>query len=337
MKRVLLWLALLGAVGICAAVALVTYARYWFDAPNTALAHEVILEVQPGTGFSAIVEELAAAGMIEYPLFFKANIWLEGTASQFKAGEYEFELYMSPRAIMDKLVKGESIVYAVTIPEGWNVAEALAEINGYEALSGSIDLPLPAEGSLMPDTYHVHRRDARADVVERMRKAMSEYVSANWAKRQQGLPISTPEEWLVLASIVEKETGVAAERPQVASVFINRLRKGMPLQSDPTVVYGIEQAQGHKMEHALLKKDLEVNHPYNTYVHAGLPPAPICNPGRASLEAVLNPPQTDYLYFVATGTGGHRFARSLAEHNSNVAQYRAELRRQKATSGGNVR
>lgn len=327
MKRVLKWLMIVVALGVCVALALVAYARYWFETPNYEMTNEILIEIAPGTGFNAIVDELAGAGAIHYPLMFKAMVWQQGKAADFKAGEYQFDLYMSPADIMNKLVSGDVIIHAITIPEGWNVREVLAELAVYEILSGDV-LPAPAEGSLMPDTYHVHRGDQRAAVMARMQQAMKDYLAAHWSP-SANLPVQNAAEWVVLASVVEKETGLSSERPQVASVFINRLRRGMPLQSDPTVVYGIEQASGQKMTRALLKKDLETDHPYNTYLHVGLPPAPICNPGKASLEAVLNAPQTNYLYFVATGSGGHHFSATLAEHNANVSRYRAVLRQQK--------
>ena len=196
-----------------------------------------------------------------------------------------------------------------------------------ERLKGAMPMGV-VEGSLMPDTYHFHKGDSRQSVVDRMQQPMKQALAELWQQRQSGLPFKTKEEALVLASIVEKETGVDQERGRVAAIFINRLRKNMLLQSDPTVVYGIELENG-PMERQLLKKDLAIDHPFNTYVHAGLPPAPIANPGRASIQAVLNPPKTDEYYFVATGRGGHYFSKTLAEHNRNVARYRAELRRQK--------
>ncbi|MCI5049528.1 MAG: endolytic transglycosylase MltG, partial [Rickettsiales bacterium] len=192
--------------------------------------------------------------------------------------------------------------------------------------------PIPLglqEGDLMPDTYFIHRGDTRESVVMRMKKSMQEFMDAQWASRQANLPLKNKQEAMVLASMIEKETGVDGERGRVASVFVNRLRKGMLLQSDPTVVYGIELKDG-PMGRPLWLKDLKVDHPYNTYVHAGLPPKPIANPGKEAIKAALNPPQTNDFYFVATGSGGHFFAKTLAEHNRNVAKYRAVLKSQKA-------
>lgn len=334
MKKFLIGISILIFLSVAGAAVLVGYARWWFAAPNSNVSHEVVLEVASGTGLSKIVDELNDAGLIAAPFgvaptLFKAMVWWQGNVGNFKAGEYQFEAGLSPQAIAEKMVKGESVVYSVTLPEGRNVREALTTLAAQDALDGTIS-KAPAEGSLMPDTYHIQRHDSRDAVVGRMQKAMQEYLAAHWAQRDEGLPIATPQEWVTLASIVEEETGVASERAVVASVFINRLKRGIMLQSDPTVVYGLEQTAGKKLDRPLTSKDLTTDHPYNTYLHAGLPPAPICNPGRAALEAVLHPAQTDYLYFVATGDGGHRFAATLAEHNQNVAKYRAVVRQWRA-------
>jgi len=179
----------------------------------------------------------------------------------------------------------------------------------------------------LPETYHFHYGDSRTAILQRMREAMRETLAELWPERAQGLPIKSPEEAVILASIVEKETGVAGERPLVASVFVNRLEKGMRLQSDPTVAYALMQANG-ALDRALTRQDWKFDHPYNTYVYAGLPPGPIANPGRAALQAVLNPAESDYLYFVADGSGGHAFAKTLAQHNRNVAKWK-QIKRQR--------
>ena len=214
----------------------------------------------------------------------------------------------------------------MTLPEGvtsWQIVETLKSL---EDMAGDV-AEVPAEGTLLPETYHYIKNDDRTELLGKMKAAMDKTVAELWPMRVEGLPITTEAEALVLASIVEKETGVAAERKKVAGVFINRLRKGMPLQSDPTVIYGITKGEVQNegqgpLGRRLLTKDLEVDTPYNTYMNPGLPPTPIANPGRASIEAVLNPEVHDYIYFVADGTGGHVFARTLAEHNANVARWR---------------
>ncbi len=196
-----------------------------------------------------------------------------------------------------------------------------------EGLSGETG-PVPPEGSLLPETYHYSWNDDRAALVERMQTGMEVVLAELWPERAEGLPINTPEEAVILASIVEKETGVAEERPLVASVFVNRLKRGMRLQSDPTVVYGLTNGQ-RPLGRTLTFRDLDRPSPYNTYTNGGLPPGPIANPGRAALEAVLHPAESRYLYFVADGTGGHAFAKTLVEHNRNVAKWRKIQRQQR--------
>jgi len=191
-----------------------------------------------------------------------------------------------------------------------------------DILEGDLPETLPAEGSLMPDTYPFQRGTTRVEVVERMKVAQASFLSRVWAKRIPDLPISTPEELVTLASIVEKETGKADERPHVASVFINRLNRGMKLQSDPTIIYGIFGGAGKPSDRPIYKSDIETPTPYNTYTIPALPPGPIANPGRAAMEAVANPSRTDDIFFVANGTGGHVFAKTLDEHNQNVARWR---------------
>jgi UPF0755 protein len=208
----------------------------------------------------------------------------------------------------------------------------MAALEAAEGLTGPLPDP-PPQGSLLPETYFFENGETRAAMLARMQKAMTDALAELWPQRAENLPFDTPEQAVVLASIVEKETGVAAERPQVASVFVNRLRRGMPLQSDPTVIFALTGGEAD-LGRPLLRADLQVDHPVNTYVVNGLPPTPIANPGRASLEAVLNPAETDFLYFVADGTGGHAFARTLAEHNRNVARWRAVQRGQSGPTGG---
>ena len=213
------------------------------------------------------------------------------------------------------------------MPEGLTVAEVLALVGGAEGLAGEADGAL-AEGALLPETYNYSWGDDRGDLVDRMAAAMDAALAELWEGRADELPFDTPEEALVLASIVEKETGIAGERARVAAVFVNRLRRGMRLQSDPTVVYALTEGSG-ALGRQLIRDDLAVQHPYNTYVHAGLPPGPIANPGRASIAAALDPAVSGDLYFVADGSGGHAFAPTLAQHNRNVARWR-RLRRNNA-------
>ncbi len=229
------------------------------------------------------------------------------------------------RDTLELMVSGKTVARRLTLPEGLTSFEVVALVQKAEGLEGEVQA-VPPEGTLLPETYHYARGETRAEVVARMGRALDQVLDELWPERAPGLPISSPEQAVVLASIVEKETAVADERPLVASVFVNRLKKGMRLQSDPTVVYGLTGGKG-PLGRALTRKDLQTPSPYNTYLADGLPPGPIANPGRASIEAVLNPAKTEYLYFVADGDGGHRFAKTLAEHNRNVAQWRKRQRK----------
>ncbi|EDM71988.1 branched-chain alpha-keto acid dehydrogenase E2 subunit [Roseobacter sp. AzwK-3b] len=218
--------------------------------------------------------------------------------------------------------------YRIAVAEGvtsWQVMQGLAAV---DVLEGEVN-EIPPEGSLAPDSYEVRDGDTRASVVERMRQAQDVILAQAWEERQEGLPLDSPFEALILASIIEKETGVAEERGQVASVFVNRLNRGMRLQTDPTVIYGITEGQG-VLGRGLRRSELRAETPWNTYVIDGLPPTPIANPGRASIEAAVNPLSNDYIFFVADGTGGHAFAITLDEHNRNVARWR-EIEAQRAT------
>jgi UPF0755 protein len=252
---------------------------------------------------------------------------LLGSAHDLKAGEFAFPAAVSMRGALEILDRGETVARWLTVAEGLTSSEVVALVAAAEGLSGEPG-PVPLEGSLLPETYHYSRDDDRAALIGRMQSDMQAVLAELWPKRAEGLPIKTPEEAVILASIVEKETGVAEERPLVASVFVNRLKRGMRLQSDPTVVYGITLGKA-PLGRQLIFRDLDTPTPYNTYTNGGLPPGPIANPGRAALEAVLNPAETRYLYFVADGTGGHAFAKTLQEHNNNVAKWRKIQRQER--------
>ncbi len=324
MRKAFRFFLLLASLGVFAVAGVAGYSWLWYHGYGKEIAPVVL--IKPGTGFRAIAEQLHQEGLIEYPLIYTAMVAYEGKQTQFKAGEYHIPYGASPQSITELLVKGESIIHSLTFPEGLNVDEVIALINADPRLTGGIEENIP-EGSLMPDTYHFHRGDRRQSVIQRMQQAQITFLNEHWPNRDADLPYETLEEVITLASIVEKETGVDKERGRVAAVFVNRLRRNMPLQSDPTVVYGIEKEHG-PMERQLLKKDLKQDHSHNTYTRPGLPPTPIANPGKDAIRAVLNPPETSELYFVATGKGGHYFAKSLKEHNRNVAKYRRELRAQ---------
>ena len=288
------------------------------------LAQPAVVELPRGTGVGGIAARLAEAGAIEHPRAFALLARLAGRDRRLQAGEYALEPGMSPDAILALLESGRVVQHAVAVPEGLTVHEVFALLAAAEVLSGDLP-PEPPEGTLLPDTWLVRRGEPRAELVARMRAAMTAELDRVWAARQPDLPLASPQEALILASIVEKETGRPDEHALVAAVFVNRLRLGMPLQTDPTVIYAVADGKG-PLGRELTRADLQVDHPYNTYRIPGLPPGPIANPGRAALAAAVAPAETDYLYFVADGSGGHAFARTLAEHNRNVARWRA-LRR----------
>lgn len=311
-------LILLAVLLVCA-----TGAGVWgyraFERPGPS-AEAVLVVIPPGAGVSGITRRLERAGVIDQPFVFAIGARLLHGRS-LRAGEYEIPAQASARAIIDLLASGKTYVRRLTVPEGLTAAEALEIVAAAEGLTGLI-AQQPGEGELLPETYYYSYGDGRGAVVGRMITSMQRTLAELWERRAPDLPFATPREALILASIVEKETGQDSERARVAGVFVNRLRLGMRLESDPTVIYALSRG-GVPLGRPLARKDLETEDPYNTYRNAGLPPGPIGNPGRAALAAVLSPMATDELYFVADGTGGHRFARTYPEHLKNVARYRA--------------
>ncbi len=283
------------------------------------LAEDTIVVLPPGLSLRQVAGLLSDAGAIDEPRLFVAWVRLSGDARRLKAGEYFIPRAASPRRIRDLLRRGDTVVHRFTVAEGLTAKQVVALLRAEPALSGDI-AAVPPEGTLLPETYHYSRGDSRSALLERMRAAMERTLLELWAGRADGLSLTTPADALTLASIVEKETAIAEERPRIAGVFVNRLRRGMKLQSDPTVAYGLHG--GDAPERPLTTADLARGTPFNTYVINGLPPGPIANPGRQSLAAVLNPAITTELYFVADGSGGHAFARTLDEHQRNVREWR---------------
>jgi len=321
MKFLLRYFGYSALAGVLCGICLVAYAHFYYTASGPLSEPKTVL-FKRGTGFEEIVDNMAEAEVIRHPLLFKVIAVLLGDARKFKAGEYEFSAAISPKLVMDMIAAGRVVVHKLTVPEGLTVKQVLALLDAEPMLEGQVRDTIP-EGSLLPQTYHFTYGDDRNLLVGRMRSGMTQTIEELWPTRKPGLPLETAAQAVTLASIVEKETGLDHERGRVAAVFINRLRLGMKLQSDPTVIYGIEQSGN--LGRSLTFSDLRTPSAYNTYVIAGLPPGPIANPGRASIEAVLNPPITKELYFVATGTGGHNFATTLAQHNINVSKYRAVM------------
>jgi UPF0755 protein len=317
------WLLLgLTLLGMCGGVAGVAIIANWWQAAGPAGAAQTLVIAKGGT--QSIAAQLSRAGIIDHPLWFSLAAKATGEGSSFKAGEYAFAARLSPAAVADMLDRGDVVVHRLIIPEGLTTSEALAIVATAPALSGGV-VKAPGEGGLLPSTYFYVYGDQRQVLVDRMTRELTKTLSGLWARRAPGLPLKSPHEAIVLASIVEKETALPSERRLIASVFYNRLRRGMRLQSDPTVIYALTAGRG-PLGRSLTHDDMASPSPYNTYVVAGLPPGPIANPGRAAIEAVLHPEPTDALYFVASGDGGHRFAATLREQDQNIARWRARQR-----------
>ena len=305
-------------------VAVIGGGGYWLyreaEGPGP-LTEPRTLIVPPHTGISGIAELLADEGVIRHGLVFELIAGLSARGGALKAGEYEFPAGTSVLQALEIIAGGKTIKHRLTIPEGLTSVEVMTLLRDAPALDGDTG-PTPSEGELLPDTYVYSYGETRKELVERMRKAMAHAVAELWQKRRPDLPLASPQEAVTLASVVEKETAREEERAHVAGVFINRLRLGMKLQSDPTVLFSLGGNGAAKVERPLTHADLGVNSPYNTYLNKGLPPGPIANPGRTALRAAIRPERTEDLFFVADGTGGHIFAKTLADQSRNIATYR---------------
>lgn len=320
----------------------------WLDdrrmaTPVEGLQSPAVFVIERGTSLRGVVRVLENAGLLEHPGSFTRSAMRRGVAARLQAGEYEARPGITPAGLLAMLAEGRVLLHPLTLVEGWTALQALAAVQAHPA----IDARLPpgdmaalarglglgdrsAEGMLFPDTYLFPRGTSDESLLRQARQRLEAVLAEAWTSRQPGLPLADPYEALILASIVEKETGAPDERPLIAGVFVNRLRIGMRLQTDPTVIYGLGAAFDGNLRRADLLRDTE----YNTYTRAGLPPTPIALAGRAAIVAATQPAETEALYFVATGAGDgrHRFARTLAEHNANVARYILALRN--ARSGG---
>lgn len=284
------------------------------------LQSDVTVNIPPRTGLRDMADLLKREGVIDNPTLFVIGAYVLGAHDKLKAGEYAFQKGASMDDVLETIISGKSIQHSVTIAEGLTTQQIVQRLNEAEVLAGPIQR-IPPEGSLLPETYRVTRGTSREQLIQRMTAAHKQLVEQIWAKRAPDLPIKDINEFITLASIVEKETAIAAERTRVAGVFVNRLNKKMRLQSDPTIIYGLVGGKG-ALGRSLTRADVEQPTPYNTYTINGLPPGPIANPGRASLEAVANPARTNELYFVADGSGGHVFAETYEQHLKNVARWR---------------
>jgi len=298
-------------------VATFIFAQRQISAPGTLTADRVVIV---RGSMADVVDQLEREGVTDKGFLLTLYWQLTGKSSQIKGGEYLFRKEASLEQITDTLIEGKSILHSVTIPEGRTSDEIVDILRNSSELSGDIK-DVPKEGTLLPETYKFARGMTRLQLLDHMAQDQAKLVREIWAKRSSDLPLSSSLDLVTLASVVEKETGKADERPRVAAVFLNRLRLKMPLQSDPTVIYGLVGGKG-SLGHGLTKAELQQATPYNTYLIPGLPAGPITNPGRAALEAVANPSQTKELYFVADGTGGHVFAETLEQHQKNVLKWR---------------
>ena len=283
--------------------------------------NQKIIEIIPGDRLSIVAEKLYSEEIINSKFLFMLWMYLSWDQNNLKLGEYSIPEGATLSQIQGIITSGRMYNKYITIPEGLTVKQIFEIINSYDDLTGNISVSVK-DGELLPQTYAYNKMITKDDLILKMKQAMSEVIDKEWENRQENLPIKTKEEAIILASIVEKETGIPEERPLVASVFLNRLNKKMRLQSDPTVVYTLTNKYGNMRGRRLYKKDLEVVTPYNTYKINGLPIGAIANPGIDSIRAVLNPAETDFLYFVADGSGGHKFAKTLEEHEKNRQEWK---------------
>lgn len=307
------------AAALLVAIGAMIVAEGRFRAPGPG-AEEVLVWIPSGAGLARAARILEDAGVVRRRSLFVWGTWLRGAGGDLRAGEYRIAAGASMEAVLAKLRSGEVVQRKLLVPEGATVGEVLRLLAEAEHLDGEVAEP-PAEGWVAPDTYFYVRGEQREAILRRMVDSQRRILAELWPGRAEDLPVATPDGALTLASIVEKETALAEERSRVAGVFVNRLRRGMRLQSDPTVIYDITRGR-QPLGRALARSDLDSPGPYNTYRNGGLPPGPIASPGRASIEAALHPADTGELYFVADGSGGHAFARTLREHNRNVARWR---------------
>jgi peptidoglycan lytic transglycosylase G len=306
-------------IAIAAGIALF-FGKQRFEAPGP-LAADRIVNIPRGSGMRDIADILSRENVIDQPWLFIGGVLVLKAREDLKAGEYEFKAHSSMRDVVATIVEGKVVAHQVSLPEGLTSEQIVSRLRQDDVLAGDIK-EIPREGSLLPDTYNFARGVSREQMVQRMQQAQQRLLRDIWEHRAPDLPLKTPEQLVVLASLVEKETGKPEERTRVAAVFVNRLKQKMKLQSDPTIIYGLVGGKG-TLGRPIMKSEIEHPTPYNTYIIDGLPPGPIANPGRAALEAAANPARTRELFFVADGSGGHAFAETYEQHQKNVARLRS--------------
>src|SRR5947208_7366113 len=300
--------------------AAVVFGKSRFEAPGP-LQEDKIVTIPPGSGMMDIADLLKREGVVDaHRLIFIGGVFALKARSDLKAGEYLFPKRASMKDVVEAIVEGKVVQHQLTMPEGLTSEQIVARLLENEILSGNIR-EVPREGSLLPDSYYFNRGFTREQMIQRMRQAQERLVREVWDRRNPDLPLKTPEQLVILASIIEKETGKAEERTRIAAVFANRLKQKMKLQSDPTIIYGLAFGKG-SLGRPISRADIAQPTAYNTYLIEGLPPGPIANPGRASIEAAANPARTKEMFFVADGTGGHVFAETYDQHLKNVARLR---------------
>ena len=295
------------------------FGKQRFDSEGP-LAEDKVVNIPRGLGIRDIADVLQREGVIDQPYIFMGSVIALKARGELKYGEYQFSKHASIADVVDTIIEGKVVQHAFTVPEGLTSEQIVARLLESTALTGQIK-EIPREGTLLPETYRFTRGMTREQIIQRMQQAHRRVLQDVWEHRMPDLPVKTPEQLVTLASIVEKETGRPDERTRVAAVFVNRLKTRMRLQSDPTIIYGLTGGKG-SLGRPIQKNEIDQPTPYNTYVIDGLPPGPIANPGRASLEAAANPARTKEVYFVADGSGGHLFSDNYTEHQKNVARLR---------------
>ncbi len=329
MVRVLKAFVLVVLAGGFVGLFLLWWGLNWLDSPGPLESNRVFV-VDRGETSTHLAQRLEAQGVIDHAMVWPFFQWVTHGEGEIKAGEYAIPAHIAPSALLALFRSGKVIIHRITVPEGLSAPEIVALLNRQSDLAGTIT-KIPPEGSLMPDTYFYTIGDEREDILDRMHRAMARFLAETLRGATAESPDLSQAEIVILASIVEKETALPEERPKIAGLFLNRLKRGMKLQSDPTVIYGITHGQ-QKLDHALTRTEIDQPTEFNTYTNKGLPPAPIANPGRDAIRAVVHPEKSDFLYFVADGSGGHAFAATLAAHNHNVARWRQNLATQSTDS-----